>query len=198
MLRVDKIYPIGFAANSYLVSADGVHAVAVDPAQPRILAEAARRGLTVTHVLLTHGHFDHIGGCAALQRAGAKVGCLEAERGLVLGRDNLADLFASPVEPFRIDFTLTDGEVFEADGVRLRAIATPGHTAGSACYLAEGILFTGDTLFADGAGRTDLPTGSEAALRASLQRLYALDGDDILYTGHGEDSTLARERLHKL
>ena len=66
-MQVYKIYPIGFAANSYLITADGKSAVAVDPAQPRILDEAKKRGLEVKYVLLTHGHFDHIGGCAALQ-----------------------------------------------------------------------------------------------------------------------------------
>lgn len=67
-MQIFKIYPQGFAANSYLLTQDGVHAVAIDPAQPRILDEAQKRALKVTHVLLTHGHFDHIGGVAACRR----------------------------------------------------------------------------------------------------------------------------------
>ena len=166
-MQIFKIYPQGFAANSYLLTQDGVHAVAIDPAQPRILDEAQKRALKVTHVLLTHGHFDHIGGVAALQAAGATVGCSQAEEALALGKDNMAAQFGAYV---------------------------PGHTAGSVCFLADGKLFTGDTLFAGSVGRTDLPTGSGAQLTASVKALYALEGDFPVYPGHGEDTTLGYER----
>ena len=89
MINVIKIEPVGFASNSYLVTADGKNAVAIDPAQPRVLEEAVRRGLKIKYVLLTHGHFDHIGGCAALRCDGAKIGCLEEERETALGKNNL-------------------------------------------------------------------------------------------------------------
>lgn len=195
MINVIKIYPIGFASNSYLVTQDGQTAVAIDPAQPRILDEAARRGLKVKYVLLTHGHFDHIGGCAALQRAGARIGCLEGEKKLALGRNNLAEAFGyGGVPPFLIDFTLDDDEEFTLCGMDFRVIATPGHTAGSCCYLTENMLFTGDTLFNGNIGRTDLPTGDARDMRDSLYRLFSLPGDYFLYVGHGEDGTLAEER----
>ena len=193
-MQVYKIYPEGFAANSYLLTADGVHAVAVDPAQPRIVKEAQARSLTVTHVLLTHGHFDHTGGCAALQAAGAKVGCLAAEVPLIGGSGNLAAMFGAPMSAFRVDFTLLDGDMIELCGIRIRVIATPGHTAGGACYLAEDVLFTGDTLFAGDVGRTDFPTGSGRQLEESVRKLYALAGDFRVCPGHGEDTTLEYER----
>lgn len=193
-MQVYKIYPLGFAANSYLITADGKSAVAVDPAQPRILDEAKKRGLEVKYVLLTHGHFDHIGGCAALQAAGAKIGCLESERALATGKNNLAEEFGVPMSAFTVDFTFHDGELLELCGLHVRVIATPGHTAGGACYLIGDRLFTGDTLFAGDVGRTDLPTGSGVALTASLKKLYALEGDHIVCPGHGEDSTLSYER----
>lgn len=195
-MQVFKIYPKGFAANSYLLTCDGVHAVAVDPAQPRIAQEAAARGLSVTHVLLTHGHFDHIGGCAALQAAGAEVGCPEAEKPLVLGSDNAASLFGADVPAFRVDFTFHDGDVLHLCGMEIAVIATPGHTAGGACFLADGHLFTGDTLFAGDVGRTDLPTGSAAQLVQSVKKLYALKGDYAVCPGHGEDTTLEYERRY--
>ncbi len=193
-MQVFKIYPQGFAANSYLLTQDEKTAVVIDPAQPRIADEAKRRGLTVTHVLLTHGHFDHIGGCAALQAEGAKVGCLAKEAPLALGKNNMADYFGGHVPPFSVDFTFGDGDILSLDGMQFLVIATPGHTAGGACFCIGDHLFTGDTLFAGDIGRSDLPTGSGAQLTESVRKLYALQGDFTVCPGHGEDTTLEYER----
>ncbi len=193
-MQVFKIYPQGFAANSYFLTQDEKTAVVIDPAQPRIADEAKRRGLTVTHVLLTHGHFDHIGGCAALQAEGAKVGCLAKEAPLALGKNNMADYFGGHVPPFSVDFTFGDGDILSLDGMQFLVIATPGHTAGGACFCVGDHLFTGDTLFAGDIGRSDLPTGSGAQLTESVRKLYALQGDFTVCPGHGEDTTLEYER----
>lgn len=193
-MQVFKIYPQGFAANSYFLTQDEKTAVVIDPAQPRIADEAKRRGLTVTHVLLTHGHFDHIGGCAALQAAGAKVGCLAEEAPLALGKNNMADYFGGHVPPFSVDFTFGDGDILSLNGMQFLVIATPGHTAGGACFCVGDHLFTGDTLFAGDIGRSDLPTGSGAQLTESVRKLYALQGDFTVCPGHGEDTTLEYER----
>ncbi|MDE6411850.1 MAG: MBL fold metallo-hydrolase [Clostridia bacterium] len=195
-MQVYKIYPVGFASNSYLITADGKTAVCIDPAQPRISDEAKKRGLTVTFVLLTHGHFDHIGGVASLQKAGAKVGCLFGEEKLAL-YDNLAAAFGEEeIESFKIDFTFKDGEELELAGLKIKVISTAGHTAGGACYLIDNNLFTGDTLFEGSVGRCDLPTGNGLALEKSVKKLYALDGDYTVYAGHGEDTTLDYERKY--
>lgn len=193
-MQVFKIYPQVFAANSYFLTQDEKTAVVIDPAQPRIADEAKRRGLTVTHVLLTHGHFDHIGGCAALQAEGAKVGCLAKEAPLALGKNNMADYFGGHVPPFSVDFTFGDGDILSLDGMQFLVIATPGHTAGGACFCIGDHLFTGDTLFAGDIGRSDLPTGSGAQLTESVKKLYALQGDFTVCPGHGEDTTLEYER----
>lgn len=193
-MQVFKIYPQGFAANSYFLTQDEKTAVVIDPAQPRIADEAKRRGLTVTHVLLTHGHFDHIGGCAALQAAGAKVGCLAEEAPLALGKNNMADYFGGHVPPFSVDFTFGDGDILSLNGMQFLVIATPGHTAGGACFCVGDHLFTGDTLFAGDIGRSDLPTGSGAQLTESVRKLYAIQGDFTVCPGHGEDTTLEYER----
>lgn len=196
MITVHKIYPKGFAANCYLLTADGKTAVAIDPAQPRVLEESQKYGLKVEYVLLTHGHFDHIGGCAALQNTGAKIGCLQAEKPLALGPENLAERFRTAVPPFQIDFTVNDGETLSLCGLEIKVIAASGHTAGGACYLVERALFTGDTLFFEAVGRCDLPTGSASDLEKSIRKLYALEGDYSVYAGHGEDTTLEYERSH--
>lgn len=193
-MQVFKIYPQGFAANSYFLTQDEKTAVVIDPAQPRIADEAKRRGLAVTHVLLTHGHFDHIGGCAALQAEGAKVGCLAKEAPLALGKNNMADYFGGHVPPFSVDFTFGDGDILSLDGMQFLVIATPGHTAGGACFCVGDHLFTGDTLFAGDIGRSDLPTGSGAQLTESVRKLYAIQGDFTVCPGHGEDTTLEYER----
>lgn len=196
-MTVHKIYPKGFASNCYLVTADGKRAVAIDPAQPRVLEEAEKRGLKIEYALLTHGHFDHVGGCAALQAAGAKIGCLDLEKTFA-ETGNLGELFGSPVPPFKIGFTFKNGETLSLCGINFTVIATPGHTAGGASYLAENTLFTGDTLFEGDVGRTDLPTGNAAALVSSVKKLYALEGDYTVCPGHGEDTTLKAEHAHNL
>ena len=90
--------------------------------------------------------------------------------------------------------TYTEGDFFTLGGMSFRVFHTPGHTPGSVCLLFENALFCGDTLFAGSCGRTDLPGGNPAALRASLQRLAALKGDYMIYPGHGDTSTLDYER----
>ncbi len=195
MIQVIKIHPVGFAANTYFLTVDGKSVVCIDPAQPRAFREAEKHGLEVKYVLLTHGHFDHIGGCAALQEAGAKIGCLSGEERLAV-LDNLADSFAggSEIAPFSVDFTVKDGEILDICGMKIRVIASAGHTAGGACYLVEDCLFTGDTLFRGSVGRCDLPTGDMEALERSVKKLYALDGNLTVYPGHGEDTNLEEER----
>lgn len=194
-MQVHKLYPLGFASNTYFLTEDGKNAVCIDPAQPRALEEAERLGLSVKYVLLTHGHFDHIGGVGALRRAGAKAGCLAGEERLAVA-DNLSDSFGYGVEiePFFLDFTVKNGEVLDILDMKIKVIATPGHTAGGACYLVGDCLFTGDTLFEGSVGRSDLPTGDSERLEESVRKLYALDGDYKVYAGHGEDTTLDNER----
>jgi hydroxyacylglutathione hydrolase len=90
---------------------------------------------------------------------------------------------------------LNDGDRLDFGDISLTVIATPGHTPGSSCFYAPGLLFSGDTLFAGGVGRTDLPGGSSDALFSSIrERIFTLAGDTFVYPGHGERTTVARER----
>ena len=198
-MEIITIYPRGFGANTYVLTEDGKTAIVIDPAQTRVESELIKRGLSPAYVLLTHCHFDHVGGVSALQASGAKVLCSEAEKPLANTSADLYEMFGAPRIPYRVDETFTDNEEKNLGGIRVKMLWTPGHTSGSACYLVTAkdggrYLFTGDTLFENSIGRTDFPTGNIGEMRASLKKLSALDGDYPVYAGHNEPTTLDNER----
>lgn len=198
---IHKLYPRGFGANCYVISADGKNAIVIDPAQEDALERIQALGLEAKFVLLTHCHFDHVGGVARLQKAGAKVFCSKEEKTLVNTSADLFELFGAPRARFsyQIDGELLDNEVRDFCGVQVKTLLTNGHTAGNCTFEIcekEGgrYLFTGDTLFEGSIGRTDFPTGSTAQMQQSLKRLCALSGDYIIHSGHGEQTTLNQEK----
>ncbi len=189
-----KVEPLGFAANSYILTADGKNAVVIDPAQPRICRILKERSLNCKYALLTHGHFDHVGGASALEKEGANILCGKDEEDFIFDRRNLSIFGGVDIPRFNISRTFSDGEEFELCSMKFKALFTAGHTKGSVTYIFENALFTGDTLFCGGVGRFDLPTGDYSALLKSLKRLKDLDGDYKLYCGHGENGSLENER----
>ena len=166
-------------------------AVVIDPSDEAALAEARIQalGLRVRAILLTHGHFDHGGDVERIRRrTGAPVYLHPADTALpswlthgVTHTDELSD-----------------GEELDLAGMRFRVLHTPGHTPGSVCFLCGELLFAGDTLFEGSCGRTDLPGGSGADMMRSLRRLAELPGDYRVLPGHGEETTLKRERRSNL
>ena len=198
-MEIITISPRGFGANTYAMTEDGKTAILIDPAQTRVESELIKRGLLPAYVLLTHCHFDHVGGVSALQASGARVLCSAAEKPLIGTVADLFDAFGAPRLPYKIDETFEDGEEKILGGIRVKMLWTPGHTSGSACYLVTAsdgkqYLFTGDTLFEGSIGRTDFPTGNIGEMRASLQKLSALEGDYPVYAGHNDPTTLEKER----
>ena len=183
-------------ANSYIVTEDGENAVLIDCGGEEPLAFAREKGIKIHTVLLTHGHFDHIAGCAALQHAGARIGAPAEELSLISSQGNLAAAMGFEIPSFRVDLTYRDKDVLGLCGVSFTVIATPGHTPGGVCFLAGDALFTGDTLFCGSVGRTDFPGGSAAALRGSIHKLFALEGDFTVYPGHDEPTSLDYERRY--
>ena len=174
----------------------------VDPAEAAPVRQAMEEyGLKPTHILLTHGHFDHILAVAELQKEyGAKV-CIHEQEANALSdpRVNLAMVASMHVPPCKADVLLKDGECFDAAGFGVKVIHTPGHSPGSACYVLEreNIIFSGDTLFRLSVGRTDFPGGSAQTLFDSISdKLFTLPGDYTVYPGHMRKTTLEFERQH--
>ena len=197
-MQIITLSPRGFGANTYIITEDNKHAIVIDPSQTRVEGELIKLGLQPTCVLLTHCHFDHVGGVAELQANGAKVLCSTEEAKLVGTEADAFGLAGLPRVEYTIDQTISDGETLTLAGIEIKMIFTPGHTAGCACYLVKTddgeVLFTGDTLFAGTIGRTDLPTGNLRVLRQSLRKLAALTVDYPIYPGHQESTTLFAEK----
>ncbi len=175
--------------------------VVIDPADDRpVLDFMAENGLRCTHILLTHTHFDHIMGVAGLKAATGALVCAHADDapGLHDASISLARMTSFAVEPSEADVVLQDGDTLAAAGFTLRVLHTPGHSAGGVCYVLEAprkVIFSGDTLFYRSVGRTDLPHGSQSELLASIRnKLFTLEGDYLVYPGHGPATRLADER----
>jgi len=185
--------------NCYLFGDEATRECAViDPGgdDDKIAAALSDHALRPTMILLTHAHFDHTGAVAALKRRfGLRVGVSQAEaRCLEDARYSGASWFGFPFETAAADFFISDGDEFRIGGATLKALSTPGHSAGGLSFLGDGLVFVGDVLFRDGVGRYDLPGSDLDALRASLERLLALDDATHVYPGHGPATTIGRER----
>ncbi len=191
--RVHRLYTGRIGSNAYVVE-NGGRAAVVDAGMGRaVLDFAEKNDLKIELCLLTHGHFDHIGACAALQRAGAKIGVSRKDADKLYTENNLGGAFGVETEPVRPDFIFRGGEAIDFHGLKFTVLETPGHSAGSVCFLTELGIFSGDTLFCGGVGRTDFYDGSEEQLSASLEKLFALP-DAPVYPGHGLSTTLKREK----
>ncbi len=192
--------------NCYVVELSDSTAVIVDapPDAVRIGDFVAERGLSVGAILLTHGHIDHSGGAGDLAKsAGASVYVHPDDDFLTLHpEEQLKQLFGMvPPGSFALpeSFThLTHGQVVSLGGLSLEVLHTPGHTPGHCCFLwrEEGLLFSGDQLFAGSIGRTDLPGGSMVDLMTSMRdRVMSLDDEIEVLPGHGPGTTIGAERV---
>ena len=191
----------------FLHREDSGDTIVVDPADygKELNEELSRQGLTVRAILLTHGHFDHILGAEALREAsGAPIYASAMEKDLLLDPElNTSNQIGRSCR-IKADHYLIDGESVTAAGITLKMILTPGHTEGSCCYFisaeesgGDPILLSGDTLFEESVGRTDLPTGDTYDLTESIRtKLYVLPDNTAVYSGHTGPTTIGHEKKY--
>lgn len=158
-------------------------------------------GGTLEYIILTHGHYDHIAYAKALgEKYGAKiVGGKYTDDFLTdnhLNHSAYHGDFMKPLEPFKCDVRLCDGDKFRLGNTEITYLSTPGHTKDSGIYIFDDVIIAGDTLFRESYGRTDLPTGNDDEMMNSLRRIKNLSGDYNVFSGHGMTSTLEHERKY--
>ena len=195
-----KTGPVG--VNTYIVYNDDTNeGFIVDPGgnEEKILAKISELGINVKNILLTHGHFDHCGACANLQKLGMKVYIHTSDAEKLVTDENMSKLAPwYKFEKFEADEKLTDGQVLKIGDIKVEVLHTPGHTLGGVCYIVGKWIFSGDTLFKNSIGRADLDkTASHSMLVYSIKKkLFTLEGDYDVYPGHESFTTLEDEKKY--
>lgn len=199
---VEKLVVGPYASNCYIVgSQSNKEGMIIDPGDEakRILKKVEELKLGIKLIVLTHGHIDHTGALKEVGEATGAAVAVHTDDAQSLGRGvSLISVlmpglsYPTPPPPDRL---LKDGDSIDIGDLHFLVLHTPGHSPGGICLLGEGIVFSGDTLFNYGIGRSDLPGGSHSQLMDSLQtKLMTLPDDTIVYPGHGPGTTIGAER----
>jgi len=191
-----------FAANCYIVgSSETKEGMVIDPGAEAktILKTLQQTTLSISIIVITHAHIDHIGALREVQeKTNARFAVHEAEKGFLFSTPMrmLTSLGVSPVKsPPRPDIVLKDGDRIDVGDLHFEVLHTPGHSSGGICLLGHGVVFSGDTLFNSGIGRTDFPRMSHERLITSIrEKLMVLPDETIVYPGHGPATTIGDER----
>lgn len=201
-MEIKRIVAGPLEVNTYLlVDGEQRRGAVIDPGTAtrellQAVADAQRDGVVFTHILLTHGHFDHVGGVEKVkQLTGAQVAIHSGDAPMLTEPQlNLSQGFGFSVRAVPADLLLEDGQTLTVGGTTLRVLHTPGHSPGGVCYVMNHHIFSGDTLFCRSVGRTDFPGSYAPDLRASLQKLRALEENAVVHPGHGPQTTLDEEK----
>lgn len=198
-----KQFVEGFIANNnyLLIDEDSKEAALIDCTDyiSELGAVLKEYDAKLKYILLTHGHFDHIMGVPKIkQEFGAKVYLHKDDKELVDNSDEfMISVGMQPFEHPEIDKYIDEGEEIYLGKNKIEVIHLPGHTQGGVGYLVDGMLFSGDSIFLESIGRTDLPGGNHKQLIESIKnKIFSLDGDTILYVGHGTNSTVEHEKKY--
>lgn len=200
-IKTEKLVLGDIFTNTYIVTdSESGECAVIDPAADSEILSENLKDKNVKYILLTHGHFDHIGGAKAVkERTNAKLVIHKNDESCL--SDETKSLFAmqypGALQPkAAADIVTENGDCLSLGNSKIRVMHTPGHTVGGCCYIFENdrVIFSGDTLFRLSAGRTDFPGGSAREILYSLSALAELPGDYKVYPGHEEETTLEYER----
>jgi len=187
------------SVNTYIVScSETKKGMVIDPGgnADKIISLLRMEKIMLTHILLTHGHFDHIGGVAALKQHTQSVVCIHSldKEMLTNPVKNLSFLMGTECIQSKPDVLLHDGDVLQIGNMEVYVFHTPGHSPGSVIYKIDEVLFTGDSIFRSSIGRTDFPGGDYNQLIHSINaRILTQSRNSRIYPGHGEDTTVGYE-----
>ncbi len=193
-----KRYNVGaLSVNCYvLIDEKTMNAIAIDVGGDSkfLMLEELKHGFKINAVLLTHGHFDHIGGAYDFYKRGTKIYMGEMELKFITDDSlNLSYMFSDEVSEFDA-VGVKEGDELKFDNILVKVIETPGHTEGSVSYIIEDKIFDGDVVFEGSFGRIDFPTGNAKTLIKSCKKLFSYGGY-TLYPGHGEETKVDDEKL---
>jgi len=191
MLKVHAMALGDYQTNCYIIHDENSQSCCViDPGYDAdyVLDKLSGLGLSLEAILLTHGHFDHVG---AVKELAAETSC-----DVYIHPEDLSMPPMMTAGKLYYTKTYAEGTQLKLAGLDIAVLHTPGHTPGSVCLLAENAIFSGDTLFQGSCGRTDLPGGNWATIVKSLHRLAALEGNFWVFPGHGGSTTLRDEKKY--
>ncbi|MDD5006143.1 MAG: MBL fold metallo-hydrolase [Candidatus Omnitrophica bacterium] len=196
-MKIERLVVGSLQANCYIVSSDKKDAFIIDPGDEadKIKKLIDNNKLKIHFIINTHSHIDHIKADCAL---GFPVYIHELDAAALENpRRNFSTYLLGDFEACKPAKVLRDGDKIKLGELEMEILHTPGHSPGGICIKIDGVVFTGDTLFRDGIGRTDLPDGSNKAIMSSIEeKLLCLNDNVKIYPGHGEPSTIGRERAN--
>lgn len=185
--------------NCFILFDENKDAFIVDPgaSSENIIEAIEKNDLNIKYILLTHGHFDHVGAVAALKkRFKAPIYLHKNDRNFLENPKEVREsAFGLQIEAANVDVFVNDGDEIPFSDDKIKVIVSPGHTIGSVCYLFENYLFAGDTLFNGSIGRTDFPESDNSLMMESLKKLKELDDDIYVLSGHGPESQISYEKM---
>ncbi len=204
MAKIKSMVVGDISTNCYLIFSEDNTVAVVDPGDlgDKIAKYLQDNSITPKYILLTHGHHDHIGGIKPIVAQFPEVKVAIGKDDAIMLTDmsiNYAKFRQRGLELFEnipCDIELNDGDTISFDGVEISVVSCPGHTRGGVCYICDGDMFTGDSLFAGDIGRTDLFGGDYQTLIDSVTKIMKIPGEYNVHPGHGPSSTMKHERKH--